>query len=135
MQLLQVEQLSQQSQEIIHRYTDRAGLVAGRQAALCAATGVLPWEHPSVDDFEQLAEVGLPGRCCVLVLLSNTCSRCGQLTAADWAAKAYVGRYLGNQGLKELICSTGIRVCSLGAHQRLQPQPYHGQHVHNFRIY
>eukprot|EP00891_Asterochloris_glomerata_P008383 jgi/Astpho2/8383/e_gw1.00122.110.1_t len=52
---LQVELLSQEAQDIIRHYTAQAGPVAGRQAALCAATGVLPWNHASVEHFERLA--------------------------------------------------------------------------------
>ena len=55
--VLQVEQLSQEAQDIIRHYTSQAGPVAGRQAALCAATGVLPWRHASVEHFERLASV------------------------------------------------------------------------------
>ena len=55
--VLQVELLSQQAQDIIRHYTAQAGPVAGRQAALCAATGVLPWNHASVEHFERLASV------------------------------------------------------------------------------
>ena len=57
---LQVEHLSQEAQDIIRQYTSQAGPVAGRQAALCAATGVLPWRHASVEHFERLASVSPP---------------------------------------------------------------------------
>ena len=55
--MLQVEHLSREAQDVIHHYTSQAGPVAGRQAALCAATGVLPWRQASVEHFELLASV------------------------------------------------------------------------------
>ena len=53
----QVRELSEGAQSTIARYTGQLGAGAGRHAALCAATGILPWSTPDAEDYDTLAQV------------------------------------------------------------------------------
>ena len=57
----QVEQLSERAQAIIGRYAGAAGALAGAHAGMCAVTGMLPWAHPTSQEYEELARVSF---CC-----------------------------------------------------------------------
>ncbi len=61
--ILQVEELSEKSQDIIQKYLLRAGHAKGRYAAFCAATGVVPWGLMDADDYDELLKVGPPTVC------------------------------------------------------------------------
>ncbi|KAK9807821.1 hypothetical protein WJX72_010228 [[Myrmecia] bisecta] len=52
---LKVNELSPQAQAVINKYTGGMNQAAGRYAALCAATGALPWGHAQVADFDTLS--------------------------------------------------------------------------------
>jgi hypothetical protein len=53
---LKVDELSPAAQAIVRRHTAQGGPLEGRYAATCAATGILPWEHPSHNDYLALAK-------------------------------------------------------------------------------
>lgn len=55
----QVHELSKEAQSTIAKYTSQLGAGAGRHAALCAATGILPWPTPDAGDYDSLAQVCL----------------------------------------------------------------------------
>ena len=61
----QVEQLSERAQAVIQRYAGAAGALAGAHAGMCAVTGMLPWAHPTSQEYEELARVA---PCCLLLL-------------------------------------------------------------------
>ena len=61
----QVEQLSERAQAVIQRYAGAAGALAGAHAGMCAVTGMLPWAHPTSQEYEELARVT---PCCFLLL-------------------------------------------------------------------
>lgn len=61
----QVEQLSDRAQAVIQRYAGAAGALAGAHAGMCAVTGMLPWAHPTSQEYEELARVA---PCCFLLL-------------------------------------------------------------------
>ena len=61
----QVEQLSERAQAVIQRYAGAAGALAGAHAGMCAVTGMLPWAHPTSQEYEELARV--PPCCCLLL--------------------------------------------------------------------
>ena len=53
----QVEQLSERAQATIQRYAGAVGALAGAHAGLCSVTGILPWAHPTSQEYEELARV------------------------------------------------------------------------------
>lgn len=53
----QVEQLSERAQAVIQRYAGAASALAGAHAGMCAVTGMLPWAHPTSQEYEELARV------------------------------------------------------------------------------
>ena len=58
--LAQVDELSEEAQQVIHKYTgSQSRGQAGRYASLCAATGILPWDSPTAQDHATLLEVAL----------------------------------------------------------------------------
>lgn len=52
-----MDELSPAAQEVIRSYTETQQGVSGKYAALCAATGVLPWAPPTAQDHETLLKV------------------------------------------------------------------------------
>ena len=72
--------MSEAAQRIIRKYTEcESGKQAGRYAALCAATGILPWAPPTAQDHATLLAV-LP---LTLVLYGKTnCMWCLHACAA-----------------------------------------------------
>lgn len=47
---LRVDELSPEAQQVIDNYTKQQQGQAGRYASLCAATGMLPWQAPTLQD-------------------------------------------------------------------------------------
>ena len=54
---VQVDELSSEAQQVIHSYTDQQAAQTGRHAALCAASGILPWKAPTAQDHATLLKV------------------------------------------------------------------------------
>ena len=52
-----MKELSEGAQAIIQRYAGAVGGLAGTHAGLCSATGLLPWAHPTAQEYEDLAKV------------------------------------------------------------------------------
>ncbi|KAK9840541.1 hypothetical protein WJX81_000400 [Elliptochloris bilobata] len=52
---IKVEELSEGAQAIIQRYAGAMGALAGAHAGMCSATGMLPWAHPTLHEYEDLA--------------------------------------------------------------------------------
>ncbi|DBB01619.1 TPA: hypothetical protein ACH3X1_000259 [Trebouxia sp. C0004] len=51
---LRVDELSPEAQKVIHSYTDGQRGQVGKYAALCAASGILPWQPPTAQDHDTL---------------------------------------------------------------------------------
>lgn len=52
---LRVDEMSEAAQQVVRKYTEcQGGKQAGRYAALCAATGILPWAPPTAQDHATL---------------------------------------------------------------------------------
>lgn len=54
---VQVDELSPEAQQVIDNYTKQQQGQAGRYASLCAATGMLPWQAPTLQDHAILLKV------------------------------------------------------------------------------
>ena len=68
---VQVEELSERAQAVIQRYAGAAGALAGAHAGMCAVTGMLPWAHPTSQEYEELARV--PPSCFLLLACEVHC--------------------------------------------------------------
>lgn len=56
--LAQVDELSEEAQQVVHKYTgSQSRGQAGRYASLCAASGILPWDPPTAQDHATLLAV------------------------------------------------------------------------------
>ena len=73
---VQVDELSQGAQQVIHSYTDRQQGQAGKYAALCAANGILPWQPPTAQDHEALLKVRQSDCCQELLCKLSPVSGC-----------------------------------------------------------
>ena len=77
--LLQVDDLSKDAQQVIHKYTQQQSQAqTGNYASLCAATGILPWQPPTAQDHATLLAVHsfpLASALCLCYAV-NTCLQC-----------------------------------------------------------
>ena len=75
--------MSDAAQQVIRKYTEcESGNQAGRYAALCAATGILPWAAPTAQDHATLLAV-LP-----LTLVCFTATQLHVVLACIWCLHA-----------------------------------------------
>ena len=88
---VQVDELSPEAQKVIHSYTDGQPGQVGKYASLCAATGVLPWQPPTAQDYNTLLKAccSCP-LCCVLLCAVSSFVQCHPLCSVLCAVSSSV---------------------------------------------